>query len=591
MPFIKPPFFQPGSKPAASRGLGDLAGCVPVLLATENLSPDLAAIVAAEIAAGPAVTTYIQPTQNNLGLCYDRENRTLVYSVCVIDPNVTPQVNATGHLLWSGVNSILAGANYDPFEAKNFSIMTKSLDTGAVTRFDAWDVNSLVPAGIGGSDGTARRFVEAEAATPQLPKLCDPRTRNVWSHHTTTLGALTCLIYEFRFAEGYKQTISPYKPDANRHLELGGITDNWVLIGDLGKVGVGFDWQFLPRVRQADEVAADFLLSYGQSDEPVPLSEWFERRAFSADGTMWFFGRATFGAMDHGLWSLPMPPVVVNPVAPAAIAAVTPWGAANGPNTGAANYATRNTANDNSIIAQYQFTADRLVLLNKFYPNDKLPAATTDPADFRMHATYVQLPGLGFVTHADFVTGFMDANWNPSPVNPGNGYAVCDCWEADQADLAAHSFHFTNADYERRWLAFSVIPIVGGVLAAPYPGTNKPIAGGTHVVFAQYDFSAAPQLVALEGRLFTDEGLWDARYPAYGAAIGTTSVVFGSFATDLFNFTIYDQGVFDPVRKGWWWSGANTFAHFWKLNPAFTPRQPYMVDPYSQPILFVGVCN
>lgn len=546
--------------------------------ARENLSSDLVTVIDAEIAAD-TYSVLIEPDQTYIGLAYDRENRTIVYSVSYINPEAGLHTNSTGFRLWSGVNAIASGATYDPYNYRNYSLMTRGLDDDVVTRWDSYDSTSLVPNGIGGSDGTARRFIESAGGEPQTPKLCDPRTRDVACHMVSN-GAPTCRIEFLRFSDSYKKTLSPYIPDGNRHLELAGCTANWWIVGDLGKIGSSYAWQFIPRVRRADEVTADKKLSYGEIDTPAGLADCDAFRwAFDSDGTMWFVGwTAAVGGVQYTLWRMPTPAVIANPATVGAFTEETPWGASDGMNTGTSIYDNTVPGRRNAVILYHMPADSRLVALNKLYSGGMDP--TGGYGDFKLNATEIQLPGLAYSTTSGFVTGYMDAAWQPSATLPTTGYAVLDVWEADQADLAYHDHTFTNANYTDRWLAFSVLPIVAGVVGTQDPAATStdPIKGGTKVVFARYSFAgAAPELLT-----FIDEAGWDAAYTTYATAISNTNVVRASFSTYVeLNSEYYDFGIYDAESNAFWFGGKSD-PNMWSLDADFTDRGTGTGGPFSE---------
>lgn len=552
------------------------------LEAKENLSADIIAVVDAEI-AGPGLTANFATSPQDIGISYDRLNRTLVYSVCAVDPVSGTPTNATGVKLWSGVHTINAAATYDEYNYRNFSILTRTLDSETVTRWDAWDTASLVPNGIGPSDGTAKRFVEASYNDAQVIKLVDPRTRNVWSHHTSAAGLRSCLIYEFRFSEAYKQTISPYVPSADRHLELMGITAKWVYVADFAKLtGDRYTLELLPRVRLAAEVTADYLLSDGGFEVPSGVGGLYEegRTFIGTDASLYYFTcTPSFGAArKYYLYKFTQPSSPPgDPIVGGGWTDATPWAAGTGPNLGSASYRGDIGSVGKNLPIPLPAT-NGAALLSIFFAGSKYPTPSNDPSDFSIACTYVDLAG-AFDYHAAFVTGYMTAAWEPTAVAVDAAWAVWGVWETD-GDLAYHDYEFPDVDYTKRWLFFGVSPVVAGVSTPTYDGSS-PLAA-PHIMMVEYQFvsGAAP---VLTGRRY-DEANWDALYLAYAAAVADDNVIRASMLGSLVSGTGKpDIGVWDETGSAWWWSGQNT--NFWQLDADFTPRLPYLEQP---PLMRIG---
>jgi hypothetical protein len=544
--------------------------------AKENLSPSLKAIVDAEIIAGPEVTG-IRMSQWQPGISYDRVRGLIIYSACVIpDLSDTTPINTTGHRLWSGVAGRDDGVAVDQGNYWNFHILTLDVNTEVVTSRDVYDSTSLVPNGIGGSDGTARRMSEADYFTAEIVKVVDPRTGNVLSHHTSG-GARSCLIYEFRLSENYLQTISPYVPSGNRHLEIFGINDDWYLIGDLGKNTANrFTMELLPRLRTSDEVAADYLLSYASFQFPVGTEDYFFRTILDAEGSLYLYGSTAFAARDYKLWKLTMPTSAPfgGPVVGGGWTNITPWAAGTGPNTDAAGY--RGGIAQNSEVLALRIADDELALVTKFYPGTVYPTPTTDPLDLQFDCTYVDLTGATFDHHSGFVTGYMTEDWVSTAVAADAAWAVQDCYQLDtDVEYNSYSFAADEFNYTTRRIYFVVRPVIAGVVTPPYD--DDPPDNGTHIVMVKYAFASgsAPVVVEVNSLPALDEQLWDDEYPAYAAAIGNTNVVYRSLQVDILsNQTVYDSGIWVESQNAWWWSGQRS--NLWKLDAAFTDRDGYL---------------
>lgn len=548
--------------------------------AKENLTPALISIVDDEIQAGAGETYGVRFSQKYCGVSYDRVRRLLVYSLCEIGTDTDgSSVNATGFDLYSGLHTIDAAATFDITNFKNWSIFTKSIDTDAVTQYVAWTAGSVVPNGVGPSTGSHRRFVEADYYTQQIPKLVDPRTGNVWSHHIVGSGLapdISCLIYEFRRDEDYAQTISPYVPPDDYHLEILGITEDWVYV-----------WQYftdtlelLPRVRTAEEVAQDYLLSYASFAFPADFVAALgaTRVTMGADGSIYLLTMKTSaaGARNVKLYKFTTPTSAPygGPTVGGGFTEITPWTSSTGPNTSNGSYRGWLGSFGNTNILWRQPATDDLVCVTKRLPRQKYPTQSTDPNDLAFDCTYVHLDDMSFDYHGAFVTGYMTEAWETTDDPNEAAWAVIDCAEHD-TDLAYHDYDFSDyASYTRRWFSFMCLPVVGGVIQGSYSGAT-PKATSTYRVLVEYEFGFGSAPAAVRA---LPEQPWDDRYAAYGTAIGNTEVVNYSMADGDANFnSYYDIGLWDAQTSSWWYSGND--GNVWDLNPAFTARSPYLNDP------------
>lgn len=522
-------------------------------------------------------------TNAQLGTAYDPVRRTLFYSRTYWSDGLDT-TNATGHRVWTGVVGFNAGATYSPDNYNNFSIVSKNIDTDLVTRYNAYDPASTVPNGIGGSDGTARRFTEADATRGQGIKITDPRTGNIWSHHVST-GSRTCLLYEFRAQDSYALTISPYVPSADRHLELFGISDNWVVFGDFEKNTTGrYTLECAPRLRQADEVAADYILSYGSFEMPSAfdgLANAPIRVCVDLNGNYWFLGaRRGAGSRNYRLAKFTPPAIVANPAAGGSVTDITPWTLSTGPNSDAGNYTTASTATvlgsfilSNQISVYALHGADALVLINRLYPQMKNPVSA-DPADLKFQCTYVDMNSLAYTFMGSFITGYMTASWVMTTDPMRAAYAIEDMRETDlYRDYNGYDYSANGIDHASRWFAVVVRPVTGGVV------------GDTttyRVVMVQYRFAPgeAPTLVR-----FIDEGAaWDPRYPTYAAALGNGNIIYNSMTGNAI-MVLGDTGIWDAASSAFWYSGVDpadsrTFnrfdAYYANREAEFYVAQPFM---------------
>jgi hypothetical protein len=167
-------------------------------------------------------------SQTFTGDSFDPVSRTFVYSACEY---LTAQPTAP-YNLWNGSDLIAVGDPVNQHFAWNWHTLTKDIDTGAVASYQAYDSTKLVPAGIGGTDGTARRYLDAIAQTEnQLRRLVSPRNQNLWQH----LDGDTCSIFLLRKADDYVQVISPLV--STTHMEIAGLTADWLYVFEYSSGG------------------------------------------------------------------------------------------------------------------------------------------------------------------------------------------------------------------------------------------------------------------------------------------------------------------------------------------------------------------
>lgn len=551
-----------------------------VMESKENLDSALITIIEGEIVGGVQTDT-IRTSQVNTSIGYDRVNRRIMYSIAYYAGTSGNTTNGTGFGIWTGVNEVEDGAAYSFNRYNAFFICAKDIDgPQAVTRYQAYDASSLVPNGIGPSDGTYRRFVEAVASSPQVIKLVDPRTANVWSHHIAD-GAVverTCLIYEFRDEDDYALTISPYVPSADRHLELFGINDDWVLVGEQTSQNIAFLFtlQLLPRLRTSDEVAADYLLSYADFAAPAGSVLHVLASAVDSAGDLWWFAQfVDSGATTYQLFKLEMPTSAPfgGPVVGGGWTTETPWVSGAGPDALAADYHAQGPTTQ-PVQVIYNRPDNILIGLAALYPANLIAGASDDPNDFHLNATFMDLGAGTYVQHDDFVVGYMTVGWEPTTDPNDAAYAVKSAFPLDQ-DLRYHSFEFTDVDYSRRWLQFNCYRVVAGVVQGDYGTNNKFTFPDMFVVLAEYDFSdsvGGPALLTLR-----PETGWDTAYTTYAGAIGDDAVVAASMSGEQSVSILIDAGFYDAQENAWWSSGGNL--NFWEFDPATSDRQDYMAQP------------
>lgn len=497
-------------------------------------------------------------SQYQAGISYDAVRRKIMYSLCWSE-TAGSVLNPTGQNLYSGVHYIDAGNNYAERYYLNFSVMELDLATEVVTRYDAYDPASLVPNGVGLSDGTYRRFVEADGFVAQGIKIVDPRNGDIWSHHFAG-SPRTCLLYNFRRADNFALTISPYVPSADRHLEIFGLSDDWLFVGELGAINANrYAMQLIPRVRTADEVTADFLLSYATFNFPAASVDYVFTSVVTEDGNVYLFAAGVpfppGTDVDYKLWRLAPPTSAPfgGPVVGGGWTDVTPWGAATGPNTLAADF-TQINHDTNTVQAMWLHATSEMALINRYYPNDHDPASTS-ALDFHVQCTYYRPGDLAWSYTGDFVTGYMTSVWGMTAVAADAAYAVMDIRQTDRyRDYNSYDF---GDDDTTRWFVFRVHPVVAGAVVT--------ITWRTILVEYRFAFGVAPEVV----RFLPEDG-WDAAYPAYGIDVGDANVVEVSMNLVPQIDNLLDVGFRDETDGAWWWSGQRD--NFYAFDATFDNR-------------------
>lgn len=542
-----------------------------VMTAEENYDP-------AHVAAIAALTSYFDvlycTDQNYQGIQWDAVRRNLMYVYTEVTPE-TPTTNVTGYTIWDGATAIAPGDPVDPTTQRNMSVAVKNIDTGTVTFFPAYDADNLVPAGIGGSDGTYRRYTKdflvggafSSPPTSNGPGMTDPYTGNFW------VNSQSCQLYCFRLEDDYSQIISPLFPENgdNNDVMIVGFTDNgatspWAFARevDMGESPATASLYLVPRLLTAPEIAADYLLAYATYAYPVTGNFFvsYNREVFDHAGNMYLFSCSASGGKNFRLYRF-SPPTAANYPTPAVgggFTNITPWGPATGPNADGTDYTLARPRAYSSrdfqletaeIIPLYLPATDDLVLIEKFFPCERT-AASVDPALMFWSCTYVGDPAgtPTFDHHSAFVTGYMTAEWEPTDID-GAAYAVSDAFTVN--DYLGQSDYLYDIDYTKRWFFFVCTKMTGGV------------SDGVHrIVLVEYSFvsGAAPSVVQV-----VDEQGWDDEYPDYGPQ---TNNVFAPYTDDstaavalsmqtFFNpdkqHQLWDSGIHDPETGVFWWSG------------------------------------
>src|SRR5258706_3861198 len=233
-----------------------------IMTAEENYDPGRVSYIA-------ALTTYtgthIGTDQTYQGVQWDPVRRNLMYMYTEYIPS-TPVTNTTGFSIWDGTTAIAPGGTVGPSVSLNSSVGIKSIDTGAVVFRLNYNSASVVPLGIGGSDGTYRRYThDFTTAGGNGPGMTDPYTGDFW------INSESCELYCFRLSDTYSQTISPLFPVTNSNSD--------VMIVGFTNTGATGPWSFarevnitenpshgylylVPRLLTATETTHDYLLSY-----------------------------------------------------------------------------------------------------------------------------------------------------------------------------------------------------------------------------------------------------------------------------------------------------------------------------------------
>lgn len=559
--------------------------------ARENYDPAGAVLV--DAATQPAT---FRTEKDYIGLSYDHVRRKIIYDIVAATNTVPPNFgnpgnvpNDTGFNLWDGQDTINAGDDYDDLTARNFFLAEKDIDTGAVVFYPSYNPASTVPAGIGGSDGTYRRFMATRADgfdDNQVVKIVDPRTGDVWTHIVDEFNfyygdaeGSPCLVEHLRLSDDFSKTISPLAGGGPHMVPLG-TSESWTYIVARSTTP---NLILTPRVRTDYEVAQDYLLPYASYAFPLTYSGHYFRTAMTPDEKLYVMFVERTGTRHYKLYRFDEPTATdpTDPTSPTGggFTEVTPWAGA-GPDTSATGY-TSPYAGDNAIggtewgtnghvIFSLPATKD-LACLTKLMPSTKT-SPSTDPADLKLNCTYFNTESGLYDHHAAFVTGFMTAAWVSTPSAAAATYAIQDMREINPY-LDQSSFLY-SADYTKRWLAFTVQPVVGGVYT--------PDEDADRVVFVQYKFAygQAPELLQV-----VDETHWDEIYTDYAAAISNDNVVFASQAPDQTPVEpMYDCGIYDETLNHFWF-GAQHERHLFSLDADFSGREAGYPDSVSPPFL------
>ncbi len=536
-----------------------------VMEAKENYSSEWADI----LGSGSEAFVNITNDQHNIGQWYDHVRREIIYSVAIAaDPNET--TNITGFTLWPGDASLALAPDdpYDTREVMNKWITRRSIDSELVESFNCWSEDETVPAGIGGGDGSWRRYVNSTADFGNYPAVLDPRTGNFWQHVFGN-GVLVCCVYMFRREDDYVQIISPLQvdgADVGSHYEPVGTTEDWTYcyteLNDF--INPGFEAYLVlsPREITAEETTQDRLLSYAEFPFPAPMLDFTAnyRFCFSHANAMYVFMVNKVGARDYVLYKFTEPSSAPwgGPVVGGGFTDASPWTSSSGPNTNIDDYVLNSgTKTNNKLMMYFLPEENTLVCITKLIPPDT-GVGVTDPLLFRMDCTYADLTADSFDYHEGFVRGYMTAAWTPTEVAAEAAWAVQDVQEVNLY-LNEASYLYDDVNYAKRWMFFQVQPVVGGVWT--------PDAAENRKIIVEYTFTPGAAPVA---STIIDEQGWDDAYTTYAAAIGNTAVVENSIDITSDDNITYQNGVYDATTNSFWWAPNSNFFLF---DGAFTSRE------------------
>lgn len=518
------------------------------------------------------------PVKVFTALGYDPVRRKMMYNIQLVD-NAGTITNDTGFRLWDGTFAIELAEAYNNADYNNFYTMERDLDTGVVTRYTAFDPTFLVPAGIGGSDGTDTvHLMDCNAGLTNGPQVIDPRTGDMWVHVFGT--SVPCSIYLLRREDDFAQIISPLVsiPTNSGHMEPVGLTDNYFLVLDQG---VG---QFVvgsPRTIQAAEFTADYKLPYWWFETPEPLSTHWIRWMVNEDNTSYYLFANKTGARQYTLYRLDEPTAAI-PFNAGTVGGgftdVTPWGPATGPNSNVSGYILEGDYNhsggyNRNILMQLPDT-NSIAIITKLLPADNT-LNSRDPSLLRFDMTFVNLGDSSFEYHEGFVYGYMKGNTAETFMVAADqadaDWVVRDILPVD-IDLDEHSYDFSTVDrsYTTRTFKFLMQPVVEGVWSFD-DSTN-------HVLIVLYDLSdaeAGPVVLQVY-----DEALWYDNY----SYMGLDSPMYGvlrDWQTPGIN-GIYNSGFYDAPTAGWYWSGYNANMpvldtdYAWRLSLFMNNMMPFV---------------
>lgn len=436
------------------------------------------------------------------------------------------------------------------------------------------------------SDGTWRRMSgDAFVFGSNLPIVTDPRTGNAWFH------VESCRVYHLRLSDNFQQKISPMVPLYNHNNPIYpiGLTVDWFMGFENDEFG-GTHQNFLylsPVNLSALDTQLDKLLRYAEFPFPAQVASGVNGANFRwcCDdlGNIYFIAGQNQGGKHFKFWKFTPPAKGLNgiPISGGGFTDITPWAAGTGPNTNNAAYTlaldggqwqASSPAFAQNLLYYLPATKDFVTVTQNY---NIQAGFFRDQYEFTFFdCTYINVAGAPtFDFHSAFVTGYMDASWKPSTL-ANAAYAVMSVQEHNLY-LNSSDFIYGGVDYSKRWLLFNCYTVSNGVV-------NLTSLNFAVCVFVQYQFvnGQAPKILQ-----FWDEQNGDGAYAVYGQAIKANvggvwpanvpvlmqSSAFGPYeTTNSYDLYINDNGVYDDVKKDFWWSGNNS--NWYDFDPVFVPR-------------------
>jgi len=408
------------------------------------------------------------------------------------------------------------------------------------------------------ANGSERRFVESQGDC--FPQLVDPRTGNTWVHVDSTGGTYICSVYLFRSDDSFQQVISPLLPaHPNSHMEPIGISDAWAyVVEDNASETSHYHLCLTPRELTVRETGADFLLTYASYDFPAlfnAMSSGPNAFVFTDDQTTYFLYMglsASTSSVSRGYklyrFDEPTSATGSGSVVGGGFTDVTPWAAGTGPNTNAASYTYNKSTGQsgwnqptNNFLYHLRDT-NQIGILSKFFSWQTSNTLTVDPALTFFDFTYFDIDAGTFDYHHAFVTGYMDADWNPLPSGTGAAWIVIDATQVNQF-VGQNTYSFADHDYTKVWFSFVVQPYDAG-----FAGPDRTL---WHTILVEYTlaYGSAPTVSTIY-----DETNWDTKYAAYGTEIDNTNVVWQSQGI-VNQDAITNSGIYDATGNAFWWGG------------------------------------
>lgn len=543
--------------------------------AKENYSDALLTEIASEF----SWTTFTH--QAFVGDNFDFVRREFLYASTVrISPDPTYDYS-----VWDGSVEIPPDTEVNSRYYQNFRTLRKPINTGTVTDFIAFDPAELVPAGIGGGDGTWARYVDTDAEQQrQLRRVVDPLTGDYFQH---TYGVnYPCGLYRFSRTGDYLHTISPLQSDG--HMEILGLTADWLYVHQ-DVDAVTQTMSLVPRLVTSDEVTADYLLSYADFTWPAaanPASA-YSATSIDFDGNAWVLTRTRTGSRAYTLQKFTPPTSAPygGPVVGGGFTDKTPWGSGAGPENGASTYtldgAPDHGGAENTLINLHmqRTGGDQfLALITKLVPADKT-LNSRDPSLMRWDCTTYNIADDSSTTYEGWLTGYLDADLNPVETVGDAYYVLIDAQYCNSfLDRSDYDFGSLDDLYCKRWFFLTVQKVVEG--AWSYDVNEN------HTVIAQWAFSelAAPSLVVMY-----DEDLWFSAYSYTGYDHPMNKCMAALDLNTNAADGVYETGLWDEATQSWYWGGAqgtSGSSPMGVLDTAFSDRS---MSTVSAPFLRIGL--